>query len=90
MDRGAWWAIIHEITKESDSTERLEHTHTHTHTHIYTHTHTGGPQVKHPLCNGSDAGSIPGQGTNTPHTTGQLSPSPQIESMHHNKRSHMP
>ena len=23
MDRGAWWAIVHRITKESDMTEQL-------------------------------------------------------------------
>ena len=32
MDRGAWWAAIHRIAKESDTTEQLTHTHTHTHT----------------------------------------------------------
>ena len=32
MDRGAWWATIHGVTKESDMTEQLTHTHTHTHT----------------------------------------------------------
>ena len=33
MDRGAWWATVHEVT-ESDATERVHvHTHTHTHTH---------------------------------------------------------
>ena len=30
MDRGAWWAIVHEV---ADTTEQLTHTHTHTHTH---------------------------------------------------------
>ena len=25
MDRGAWWAIIDGVTKESDTTERLTH-----------------------------------------------------------------
>ena len=30
MNRGAWWATVHGVTKESDTTE---HTHTHTHTH---------------------------------------------------------
>ena len=31
MDRGAWWAIVHGVSKESDMTKRLTH-HTHTHT----------------------------------------------------------
>ena len=34
----------------------------------------GGPVVKSPLCNAGDMGSIPGQGTEIPHTTEQLSP----------------
>ena len=29
MDRGAWWATVHQQTAESDMTERLS-THTHT------------------------------------------------------------
>ena len=32
MDRGAWWATVHGVARESDTTER---THTHTHTHMY-------------------------------------------------------
>ena len=45
MDRGAWWATVHEVTKESDTTERQSpdaraRAHTHTRTHIHTHTHT--------------------------------------------------
>ena len=32
MDRGAWWATVHGVARESDTTE---HTHTHTHTHMY-------------------------------------------------------
>ena len=23
MDRGAWWAVVHEVTKESDTAEQL-------------------------------------------------------------------
>ena len=34
----------------------------------------GGPVVKNPPSNAGDAGSIPGQGTEIPHATGQLSP----------------
>ena len=52
MDRGAWWATVHGVRKDSDMTERVSpgpgaHTHTHTHTHtqrlptgLHTHTHT--------------------------------------------------
>ena len=54
MDRGAWPAIVHEIS-ESETTERLTLTHAHTHTHTHTHTPHGGscnlfvaPEVK--LC----------------------------------------
>ena len=36
-DRGAWQAIVHGVTKESDTTEQLSvHVHTHTHTHTQT------------------------------------------------------
>ena len=34
MDRGAWQAVVHWVTKELDTTE-YAHTHTHTHTHRY-------------------------------------------------------
>ena len=27
MDRGAWWATVHGVAKELDTTERLKHTH---------------------------------------------------------------
>ena len=37
MDRGAWWATVHEVTKSQIITERLRvHTQTHTHTHTHT------------------------------------------------------
>ena len=36
MDRGAWWATIHGITEESDTTEQLR---THLHTQLYLHQH---------------------------------------------------
>ena len=32
MDRGAWWAIVHSVTKSWTRLKRL-YTHTHTHTH---------------------------------------------------------
>ena len=36
MDRGAWWATVHVVTKsEPDWTHARAHTHTHTHTHTY-------------------------------------------------------
>ena len=28
MDRGAWWAMVHGVEKEVDTTEQLTHTHT--------------------------------------------------------------
>ena len=28
MDRGAWWATVHEVTKESNTTEANQHAHT--------------------------------------------------------------
>ena len=31
MDRGAWWATVHRVTKELDMTERLNNTTTITH-----------------------------------------------------------
>ena len=34
----------------------------------------GGPVAKNPLSNAGDAGSIPGWGTKSPHSEGQLSP----------------
>ena len=35
MERGAWWAVVHAVAKESDTTEQLSITHTHTHTHTH-------------------------------------------------------
>ena len=36
MDRGTWWATVHAVAKELDTTERARaHTHTHTHTHTH-------------------------------------------------------
>ena len=32
MDRGAWWATVHRVTKGQTQLKRL-HKHTHTHTH---------------------------------------------------------
>ena len=63
----------------------------------------GGPVIKNLPCNAGDVGSIPGQGTKIPHALEQLSLcatateptcsaacAPQLESLHHMQRSHMP
>ena len=44
-DRGAWWAAVHGVAKELNTTEYtcLLYTHTHTHTHTHMHAHTGIP-----------------------------------------------
>ena len=34
MDRGAWWATVHGVTKMDITEHTCAHTHTHTHTHI--------------------------------------------------------
>ena len=44
MDSGAWWAIVHGVTKESDMTELLK---THTHTHTHTHTESTNRKLAH-------------------------------------------
>ena len=41
MDRGAWWAIVHGVAKESAMTEQLR-----THTHTDTHTPGGSRGIK--------------------------------------------
>ena len=33
MDRGAWWATVHEVVKSQTRLSDFTHTHTHTHTH---------------------------------------------------------
>ena len=40
MDRGAWRAIVHGVTKETKLSDSYTHTHTHTHTHPHTHPYT--------------------------------------------------
>ena len=35
MERGAWWATVHRVTKNWIRLRGLTHTHTHTHTHVY-------------------------------------------------------
>ena len=45
----------------------------------------GGLVIKNPSCNAGDTGSIPGQGSKIPHSTGQLSPcTATAEPIHHN------
>ena len=36
MDRGAWWAMAHGVTKSQTQLSTCAHTHTHTHTHVHT------------------------------------------------------
>ena len=36
MDRGAWWAIVHGVTKSWTRLSDSPHTHTHTHSHTRT------------------------------------------------------
>jgi len=40
MDRGAWWAMAHGVTKSQTQLSTCAHTHTHTHTctHVCSHT----------------------------------------------------
>ena len=47
MDRGAWWATVHRVTKSQTQLKQLSmhacthrHTQTQTQTHTHTHTHT--------------------------------------------------
>ena len=40
MDRGAWWAMAHGVTKSQTQLSTCARTHTHTHTHTCAHTHT--------------------------------------------------
>ena len=37
MDRGAWQATVHGVTKSQTQPRDLAHTHIHTHTHTHTH-----------------------------------------------------
>ena len=51
----------------------------------------GGPVVKNPPANAGDVGSIPGQGTKTPHAVGQLSPrATTTELVRLNERTRVP
>ena len=39
MDRGAWQAVVHRVTKSRTRLSTYTHIHTHTHTHTHTHVH---------------------------------------------------
>ena len=51
LDRGAWWATVHGVTKSWTRLSTQAHTHTHTHTYIYAHTniYVCLAQVKFPV-----------------------------------------
>ena len=60
MDRGAWWAMVHRVTKSWTR----EHTHTHLHTpgksfFIKIFSFPGGSDGKESVCNAGDLGSVP-------------------------------
>ena len=76
MDRGAWWIIVHGVTK-SQAWLSDYHTHACTHTHTHVHTDLKGTSqvvlgVKNPPANAGDAGSVlelgrsPGEGNGNP------------------------
>ena len=48
MDRGAWWATVHGVSKELDKTEQ------------HFTLSPGGSAVKEYICNTGDSGLIPG------------------------------
>ena len=51
MDRGAWSATVHGVTKDLDKTEWLTlHTHTHTHTHTKPYTSCSKCETGRMLC----------------------------------------
>ena len=43
MDRGAWWVIVHGVSKSGTQLSVCARAHTHTHTH--THTHSAMPYI---------------------------------------------
>ena len=49
MDRGAWWATVHGVTKSWTQLSMHTRTHAHTHTHTRTHTHTHAHTHTHRL-----------------------------------------
>ena len=74
MDRGAWWATVHRVTK---SQARLKHLSIHAHIHEHgkrfekcliklVRDFPSGPVAKNLPCSAGDMGSIPDQGTNIP------------------------
>jgi len=65
MNRGAWQAIVHGVTRVRPDLATKPHTHTHTHTHTHIHTYMGfpcGSAGKESTCNAGYLGSIPGLG----------------------------
>ena len=66
MDRGAWWATVHGVTK---SWTRLSNQQTRTHTH---EGFPGGSDGKKSVCNEGDVGSIPGSGRSPGERNGNL------------------
>ena len=84
MDRGAWQATVHDVTK---SQTRLSDFHFSFALEIYMPGYwgfPGGPAIKNLPWNPGEVGSIPGRRTKIPHVMEQLSPSAP------NTEAHMP
>ena len=88
MDRGAWWATVNGVAKESESDLVTKCTRSKilqtlcsyvTRCRVdrlsedVTGDSPGGPVVENPPSNAGDAGLIPGWGTKIPHAVGHLS-----------------
>ena len=81
MDRGAWWATVHKVTKSWTQLEQLT---------LELRDFADGPVGKNPPSSARDLGLIPGWGTKIAQARGgKLNPgvTTREEPEHHNERS---